>query len=336
MNKCATLKFGSNLYGTNTPESDLDLKTIFIPSFRKWIGGSPESTYKVKYFPDGKLAGPNDVMGAGCVEETFISITDFFKHLASGEVQAVEMFFAIIAGKFEFVDGEFFALCQQFKREYLAQVPIKNMVGFAKKSTLDYVGRKSSLDAVTAAIDLLTNHGLKASNLTKARMDTVVENKTFMQALRDANIPNISFGTLNLTKGSEETIESFKVASSTFGATTSVNNVISGLLALEKKYGARVRTVDSSVEWKSMMHAIRCFQQAEEFVSSGTITFPRPNAEFLKSVRRGEITQEDASVLLESLNAKFINHPVMPPADISQFLMGPVYEYVFDLTLNPI
>lgn len=37
MNKILEMKFGSHLYGTNTPNSDLDYKAIYLPTAREII-----------------------------------------------------------------------------------------------------------------------------------------------------------------------------------------------------------------------------------------------------------------------------------------------------------
>jgi hypothetical protein len=104
----AKLKFGSHLYGTMTPLSDTDYKTIFVPNFKKYVLGTSQRPFKIKKFPDGSIAGPNDIMDTGCVEEEFIPVPEFFKMLAAGEVQSMETFFAILQNKIEFVDPEFY------------------------------------------------------------------------------------------------------------------------------------------------------------------------------------------------------------------------------------
>lgn len=41
---------------------------------------------------------------------------------------------------------------------------------------------------------------------------------------------------------------------------------------------------------KSAAHAIRLLQEGAELLTTGTLTYPRPNAEWLKSVKLGELT----------------------------------------------
>ena len=48
-----------------------------------------------------------------------------------------------------------------------------------------------------------------------------------------------------------------------------------------------------------MMHAVRVADEAEEFLTTGKIIFPRPNASFLKAIRSGKIPFEEVSELIE-------------------------------------
>lgn len=44
---------------------------------------------------------------------------------------------------------------------------------------------------------------------------------------------------------------------------------------------------------KNAYHAIRLLEECIEFLEYGTITFPRPNADFLRKVRHGEVSKEE-------------------------------------------
>jgi len=53
----------------------------------------------------------------------------------------------------------------------------------------------------------------------------------------------------------------------------------------------------------SAAHAIRLVQQLEELLMTGLITFPRPNADWLRSIRQGNVSKDDVEqVYFESLD----------------------------------
>jgi predicted nucleotidyltransferase len=64
---------------------------------------------------------------------------------------------------------------------------------------------------------------------------------------------------------------------------------------LEDQYG---------YDTKYAMHIIRLLDEARELMEEGKITLPRPNAEFLKSIRRGEIKLYEIEKLADDLQQK--------------------------------
>ena len=68
-------------------------------------------------------------------------------------------------------------------------------------------------------------------------------------------------------------------------------------------YGARAAAARSAqgVDWQAQYHALRVAYQTIELLTTGTITFPRPEAELLLKVRRGEM---ESTVLSELIEAK--------------------------------
>lgn len=324
----AKLKFGSHLYGTMTPLSDTDYKTIFVPNFKKYVLGTSQRPFKIKKFPDGSIAGPNDIMDTGCVEEEFIPVPEFFKMLAAGEVQSMETFFAILQNKIEFVDPEFYNLCLQFEKDYIREVPVYNMVAFAKKSTIDYVLRSERLASVSAIINFLCEIFIQIPSSINCKLGSEVDGKSIIEHLKDKNFNDVSFGELQVYKNSTEKIESFSIASRTFGATTPLSNVIESLCALEKKYGYRVAKIEGAVEWKSMAHSVRTYQQAIEFIETNKITFPRPNIDELLKIRHGEIGEDEISNKLRELDKMVETLTKKKPLDISEFICGPVFDFL--------
>ena len=323
----AKLKFGSHLYGTATEMSDTDYKTFFVPNLKKYIAGERQDSFKVKKFADGKIAGPNDVMGAGCVEEEFVPINEFFLMVAAGEVQSIECFFAILQGRCEFIDPDFLELCLSFEEKFMADVPIYNMVAFARKSTIDYVLRADRSQTVQRVLEFFKEFSQK-HGFDGIRLDSEVEGKQVIDHLRDQNLPDVTFGEVAVSKASSTMTKCFYVVDRCFVGTTPLFNIINSIAAISSKYGHRVRKVEGKVEWKSMCHSIRTFQQAMEFVNTGEIVFPRPNVEFLKSIVRGNRDEEEVTSLLRDLELQLSVVKKKNPVVITGFLMGEVFDYI--------
>lgn len=160
------------------------------------------------------------------------------------------------------------------------------------------------------------------------KLGSEVDGKSIIKHLKDKNFNDVSFGELQVHKNSTEKIESFSIASRTFGATTPLSNVIESLCALEKKYGQRVAKIEGTVEWKSMAHSVRTYQQAIEFIETDNISFPRPNIDELLKIRRGEIGEDEISNKLRELDKMVETLTKKKPIDISEFICGPVFDFL--------
>jgi predicted nucleotidyltransferase len=55
---------------------------------------------------------------------------------------------------------------------------------------------------------------------------------------------------------------------------------------------------------KNAYHAVRLLEECIELLQTGNITFPRPNADFLRKIRHGEVDVEDVKARYEELDKK--------------------------------
>lgn len=68
------------------------------------------------------------------------------------------------------------------------------------------------------------------------------------------------------------------------------------------EYGQRARLAETNqgVDWKACMHAVRVSREAEELLMHHTITYPRPEAELLLAIRKGELPYKQVAEMLEA------------------------------------
>ena len=57
---------------------------------------------------------------------------------------------------------------------------------------------------------------------------------------------------------------------------------------------------------KNLMHTLRLLDQATEIAREGAITLPRPNAKWLKEIKKGNFTYEDILKIADEKNAEMI------------------------------
>jgi hypothetical protein len=332
------LNFGSHLYGTNTPSSDLDIRTIFWPSAIRTMIGDPETAHKLKLHEDGSVAGVNDPMGAGCVEEEFIPVQDFFRGVAVGECKAVETFFAIIGGRTTFVDAMFHDLCLNFYESFKDKLPHSGMVGFAKKSTMDYVHRANRLHNIEKILKFFTDNGFTTSS--NLRLDSQFGNGTIFSTFKEEVLRNfeqyeeVSFTTCKVSNSASNNLEleAIQIAGRTIMDRTPIKSVLELLNGIVKDYGRRVKTIENNsiVEWKSIAHAVRSYRQAIELNETHNITFPRPDTQFLIDVKTGKVDAQAVLDVLAELDAKLDTFKEKPPIVLKEH--EPYVKYMVEMT----
>jgi len=89
MRNIVTIKSGSHLYGTSTPMSDLDYKSVFVPSARDIVLQRVKSTIANK-----RPKGMGDKNHAGEIDEETHSLQRFLELACEGKTVALDMLFA--------------------------------------------------------------------------------------------------------------------------------------------------------------------------------------------------------------------------------------------------
>lgn len=90
MNLLYEVVHGSHLYGTNTPESDLDIKGIYVPYSGHVLCGK-EPALNVISFAN---KGVNEKSDKNTIERKYYSLAKFYWLLSKGDIGCTEMLFA--------------------------------------------------------------------------------------------------------------------------------------------------------------------------------------------------------------------------------------------------
>lgn len=277
---------GSNLYGTNRPDSDIDYTGIFLPSSADLLGMQncpTEYTENVK-----KGSGPRNT--AGDVDCKFFGLKQFFKLAAEGQPGQLEMLFA--PDSHTVVTSPEWELIKKEKGLFLSKKGIGPFIGFAiaqaHKSTVKGENL-NALRAIAAWGDKLTpaeyNEALGAylTGEDGSLFDLRKEEWT-----GKCVIPGVD-GVFDLIKN-EHGFITFRVAGRQFDPGSKTKVFLGSVKALIGKYGTRSEAAaENGLDYKSLMHAYRLLFEAEEFLRKGHITLPLSEAEVLKLIRAGKM-----------------------------------------------
>lgn len=310
--------YGSHLYGTSTPTSDIDEKVIYVPSLDSLLLGYKPKIYKLRYDADGNpLTDTNVKMPDGGREVEYIPVQDFVRHFVSGQTYAIEIAYAYLSygtptfGLTYTSEIETFRFIDELVRDY-SNSSSTAMVGFAKKQTMDYVHRGERLNFVRKVLGAL-KHARDTYELAWLKDDSGNMDKSEIRL----NSPWTGSGDVldyvveqtGLKAGTNENNgkvhRTLEMNGRSYMDTTTVNHLITLLEKVAREYGERsVDAATTTVEWKSLAHAVRVYEQVIELLDTGNIVFPRPNAAYLLQIKRGEIPFETVKEELSRLQVE--------------------------------
>jgi predicted nucleotidyltransferase len=270
------MKFGSHLYGTDTENSDIDYKGVFLPSREEILLGRIP---KCKSFTTGKdeeKNSPHDV------DEEIYSLHYFIKLACDGQIVAMDMLHAPADLLIE--DSEIWqSIISQRNKFYTKN--LNSFVSYARRQASKYGIKGSRLDAVSRVLALLKSHD------PEFKLRKIWDQLPRIEHCRDAGLdPN--------------GMRLFQVCGKTFQESSSIGYVIPILEKFYDDYGHRAKLAaeNKNIDWKAISHALRAAIQTKEIMTAGTISFPLKDAPFLMKVKAGmlDYTTEVAPVL-ESL-----------------------------------
>src|SRR5579863_6375880 len=150
MNKILEIKFGSHLYGTNTPESDLDFKAIYLPTARDIVLGRVKGTVaKSRPKAECERNTKDDVD-----METF-SLCRYLELLMEGQTVALDILFAPqISYSYE-NDPDRIMKKIYWNRDKLLTRNVNAFVGYARQQAAKYGIKGSRMDSLKRVAAML-------------------------------------------------------------------------------------------------------------------------------------------------------------------------------------
>jgi hypothetical protein len=303
MREIARILCGSRLYGTNVRDSDHDFKVVFIPGAQDILLGQVKNVCKKEGGDDAE----------------YMSYQQYLKLLCQGQTIALDMAFAPRKFHQQEPGPEWYSIDANLGR-FLSR-NCKAFVGYCRQQASKYVVKKDRLEAVQRIVDVLKlgdGHGVKKVR-DLGGLSSVV-NRTPFVCWKDGLEPRKATNVRHLS-----------VCETLIPDTASVKEA---LRTYEKKlagYGARVRAGQNAgdADWKSMYHAVRVGYQAIELMETGSITFPRPERNFLKLIRRGRIPLEEVQITIEANLDR-----VQRAADASELPEQPDWNFADELVVG--
>lgn len=258
---------GSRLFGTNTPESDVDYKAIAIPTAKDILLG--KATYSVQ-----NTTGSNrERNGADDVDVTIMSLQKYVNLLMKMETNAIEMMFAPSLVQT--------SLCPvAMLRENRFKVLSANkagFLGFGKNQAMKYAvrgERKTSIERLCAALGSVPQ--------TYAIRDSAIPD-----FIRAAHIPGVSI--IEKPQPGGVLLDFISAFGREMPVTCKVGEALKvfekPLLEIGNRTAAAAE--NGGADWKGLYHAQRIIDEGLELFKTGELKYPCEFAQHYLCIRKG-------------------------------------------------
>lgn len=291
-------KYGSQLFGTNTPESDMDLKGVFLPTADQiLLGKIPETiSFNTKSSAKNEKNTKDDV---DCQLYSF----DYFIDLACrGQTVALEMLWAMdYPPQMRMIMDEPMVLLPSnvlnMAKMWMDLVRLrhdfitKNMqafTGYARSQAVRYSIKGDKLNTVKCVVQSLKNLIVSTGD----KHDKIGNHfgKPGQNGLKFVyeNDPNVIWIT------DPGNMEMMNVCKRSLQASVSLDYALGVMQGVVDTYGKRAQAAadHDGADFKALSHAVRISLELKDLYQNGNLSFPfdHERAETLKEMKRGEWT----------------------------------------------
>lgn len=285
------MQFGSRLYGTATPDSDLDYKGVFLPD------GHDILLQRVREsVTGGRRKARGEKNAPGELDEEHFSLQRYLSLLEAGHPAALDMLFA----PERFWTGEPTWHWHEIREnaDRILSRKALSIVSYVRTQSKRYAIGASHMAAASAALSLLedgiSRHGASARlESLEAAIEAAVAGHNLT-----ALVPEVT--------DNGKTIVHWQVCGRKMAWTASIGNARDTMRRLVDECGQRALMTDGrgDPDWKPLSHAIRIGRQAVELFETGAITLPRPDAGNLLDIKLGRLPYRDVAAEMEELPAR--------------------------------
>jgi hypothetical protein len=270
------MKFGAHLYGTATPDSDVDYKGIFLPTKEQLL---LERAPKSRNYSTGKDETRNT---KNDIDIELYSLNYFIKLACDGQTVAMDMLHApdnMILQKSKIWD----VIVKNKQKFYTKN--LKSFIDYARRQAGKYGIKGSRINAALLVLEIL-----KKEDPSK-KMREVWDQLPRVEHCYDvAPDPN--------------GMRQYQVCGKSFQESATVGYVIPIVEKFYNDYGRRAKLAaeNKNIDWKAVSHALRAAYQTKEILTENTINFPLRNADFLVKVKQGKLDYlSEVGPVLETL-----------------------------------
>lgn len=322
------MRSGSHLYGTATSASDLDVQRVVVPDARAILLGRGIDS----------RGGFIIAKGPGTEDATTHTLARFVTMLLEGQPIAVELLFA--PERFHLEEPSLAFRRLQEARQILIPRTLAAFVGYCRRQAATYGAKGDRIRAAEAARELfakaLERHG------RQGRMERILAeggHLPLLEAFPEAITTDL------LPQANGRALEALVVCGRKMSERLSLVDAYRLVDSIVSSYGKRAQAAATAqgVDWKAMSHALRIGGQALELLTTGHLTLPRPDADYLRAIKTGQVGLEtvraEIDAILEHVEAaqQASVLPEQPDRELAEQIVLDTYrEAILDDNKSPL
>lgn len=312
-------RVGSHLHGTATPTSDEDYLGVYLPSVEEMIG----LENRPKEWTDNIKVTDGVRNSVGDVDCKYLPLYVFLKQAGYGDSQSLELLF--VPDEHIITQTEEWSKILDHRDSIVSRDSILPFIGFAKAQAHKAVIKGANLNLINNLIDACDKETSAGHG-----------NMTILSSLQwyEGDSPVYLLGYPVKLYENGHGVKLVKIANRDYDLGVPIKRLAKSLRSLESKYGIRTRSAAKDIyDYKSVTHAFRLCGEAQEILTSGSITFPRPDKKFLKDVKLGNYNgglDEDIEKRLDILRELRDNSSLRSKPDwkkINKLCQNMILEY---------
>lgn len=284
--------FGSHLYGTSTPESDVDFKEIFVPHPRDILMGRAMNHTNLNTNNSSTKNSKDDV------DHELFSLKYFFELASTGETVALDMLHtpSNLVVKSDLPDVWKFI---QDNRSRFYTTDMKSYLGYVRKQAAKYGVKGSRLADLRKVIDII-------KDIPEWKYDDRPQQKGINERWKVQDIAEkLPLGEFlewtDFVDHKSGVQKFYNVLGRKFQTTITIKEMKHSLMKLWDEYGERARKAEANegIDWKALSHAYRAGIQLKEIYTTGDLVFPLREAGIVKLIKTGKVAFKEVQELLE-------------------------------------
>lgn len=267
-------KYGSHLFGLDTPESDLDIKGVFIPSQRMMYLGHVPNTIQIDTKKEKGQKNTKDD-----VDIQLFSIQYFFELASKGETVAIDMLHSV---KYSILKSSLVWEAIHQNKEMFYSKNLKAFMGYAKNQAAKYGVKGDRLNVIQEFIDIMN---------FESGDDRLGEYWERLPITKHSYFVEVN----------PNGMKQYQICGKILQESMKVEYALDIVNSYGSKYGKRAIQAqdDQGVDWKAISHALRAVYEVKDIMTKGDIIFPLEKAKYIKDVKLGKLPYSEVSEHLD-------------------------------------